>query len=148
MILKPLMPNCGEDYLQGVFISALRTTAGRDHVCWHRHIRRGKKGSKHGLLNSDGDAVVTTIPHFLLLEKNRKRGIVCTGHPLLDFDNLCLVPGTASHLCQQSWYPLLCPSVAGPSFHRIPIPPGAGEEKITSGLKISASVISSHRKRD
>lgn len=31
-----------------------------------------RKGSKHGLLNSEGDFAVITIPYFLLLGRDRK----------------------------------------------------------------------------
>lgn len=75
------------------------------------------------MLNSQRDPEVTTILCFLLLERNRKPGIVRAGHPLLDFDNLRLVLGTASHYVSKAALPCRAlqgqalPSTGSPS-HR------------------------------
>lgn len=148
VIGEPLMPNCEEDNCKGCSSQHWGQQQEGNVFADTSTQEEDNKGSKHGLLNSDKDPAVTTIPHFLLLERSRKGGIVIAGHLLLHFDNLCLVLGTASPLCQQSCSPPLCPSVAGPSFHRIPIPLQAGEEKITACPEISVPVRNSHRQTD
>lgn len=93
--------------------------------------------------------MVTTIVRFLLLGKNRKRAIVCAEHTLLDFDNLYVVVGAASHLCQQRCSPH-CGLQERPFLSQAPGPPGESQgrgRQISHGLKTPESTNSNCRKR-
>lgn len=69
---EPLTPNCEEDTCKGCSSQHRGQQQEGNVFAATSTQEEDKKGSKHGLLNSDKDPAVTTIPHFLLLERSRK----------------------------------------------------------------------------